>query len=310
MGITRIFYFFMVLAGVSFLSQTGHAQDGTDLILPKPAMVGAFSLQADSGVVFREFDIPVPDPQPGPQADIQMAILQSENNLIAAGSLANLPEYMQSKLSLICDRGGYIDCSLRQTLPAIHSRIETLGLGRPENYAHRFYAPYRFSSTLFSDEDAMYCELDDDKNLYVFDAQYQLTGLVKLGLTQIFPRTSPTMFALEGCDMDPAGNIYVAVSERHASGADAVLVKFSAGLEEIFWVTPRMTAKAPPHFVGDRLFTAHGGSGINDYLFEIDPDSGKVIGREPVPTAVGAILSHGNELLISGYDFGYVVQLR
>ncbi len=299
-------------AGATVLPDAPKAAGGSTTTLPPglPPYVAAFANAADAALRYRSITLPAPAPKPGRQPDIRMTLLASAPDLLSlAETSPDLSPALEAAIGRFCR---YVfGCSLRDagTAATLTPIIGGLGLPEPVDFSFKFFAPHRISS----DRGEVFCELDDAANLYLFrpeDDAFVLSGVVALGLPAIFPANAPANYVLTGCDMDDQGQVYVAISENVFSGSDGVALKFAPGLAQLSWISPHGTANSGLHWVEGRLFSAHGGTGVTDYLFELDPETGAVLGRDKMQTAVEAIFSDRGRLVLAGYDFGRVYALK
>lgn len=280
------------------------------LRLPTPILAYAFEKTAPTVDLNAKYiDPPALAPTPGKQPDIRAKFGPLSPDLPTLARSETFSPVTQSVIERYCTpiRG----CNLRDDggLVLLRDMIEQAGLPRPENFAHKFYAPNHVSTFLDDGAAEVYCEIDNFYSLYIFDDLFELHALRLVWLNKIWPKTEPEDHVVTGCDMAPDGRLFISIAESYLSGSDGAVFAFAPNLDELLWVSPHNTSNAGVHLVGDRLFSAHGGTGIPDYLFELDPTTGQVIGRKKTQTGVDMILSDGNRLILSGYDFAQIVTL-
>ena len=273
-----------------------------------PALVNAFDASEQVFDGYRILTGPPLAPAPGPQADIRASF----GPLAADLPSLKTTDAFGSDLSAAIDRfcAPFRGCNLRDDrgVEALRDRLVQAGYDRPVDFSYKFFAPQHIA-TLSSQAD-LYCEIDDDQNLYVFDGDLVLSAVAKVDLTAIWPTTSFWNRVTTGCDMAPDGRLFVSLAESYVSGSDGAVFAFAPGLTRLLWASPHKTSNGGVHFAQGRLFSAHGGTGVPDYLFELDPETGKVIGRNKVRTGIDMIVSEGDRLILSGYDFAQVITLR
>jgi Caspase domain len=87
------------------------------------------------------------------------------------------------------------------------------------------------------------------------------------------------------------------------------IVKFSQTDRTLKWVSPLNVSDANLLFSQGRLLSANGGSCVDDYLYDINLDTGAINARAKLPTAVERMDEKDGRLTLELYDSAAVYQL-
>jgi hypothetical protein len=132
---------------------------------------------------------------------------------------------------------------------------------------------------------------------------------VKLGVEAGAPESSieNTGAAIKGDDL------YVSVDGGHrctdVPRKFGLIAKIGLSDLNVKWVSPFNVSDANLVFSGDRLFSASGGSCVDDFLYEIDTSSGAVGGRAKLPSAIERMDEWDGKMTLELYDGAGVYQL-
>jgi hypothetical protein len=76
------------------------------------------------------------------------------------------------------------------------------------------------------------------------------------------------------------------------------------------WVSPYNVTNYNMAISGDSLFTADGGSCQDDHLYQLNKNTGQVLGRMKLPSQADALVVDGDKLIVKLYDGAAVYQLN
>jgi hypothetical protein len=88
-----------------------------------------------------------------------------------------------------------------------------------------------------------------------------------------------------------------------------IIAKFGIADRSLHWMSPLNVSDANLIIAGGRLFSANGGSCADDFLYEIDMQSGQIAARAKLPSAVERMDESDGKLTLELYDGAGVYQL-
>jgi hypothetical protein len=107
--------------------------------------------------------------------------------------------------------------------------------------------------------------------------------------------------------VETAHQTYAAAS----GGRNGYVAAIDLRTRKTLWRSPALVANAGTFVLaGDALVTGYGFTDEPDYLYLLDPRTGRVRDRVLLPSAPERIVRRGNRLLVHTYDHDVVVELR
>ncbi|NDW05303.1 hypothetical protein [Jiella pacifica] len=268
---------------------------------------------ADQSAGVAALDLPRPAPNPGPQRDIAVTRLAAGPDLASvAAAVPDIGPYDRS-LGEPCridwiDRCAWVPEALADRL---YDALREAGADpsrhdEPYFYVSRFGPDDRliisrtesFGEGDFSLVNALADRNGDIEKLFAIPISRAGQGL-EAGDSEA---TVAVLSASEGED----GAIYLTIDTPSRCGDRArragLLARTNGELSEVDWVGPFNVSDTNVVVRGGRVYGASGGSCEKDYLYELDAATGRVTGRNVLPTAADFLVGAGDHLLIDLYE--------
>jgi uncharacterized caspase-like protein len=108
-------------------------------------------------------------------------------------------------------------------------------------------------------------------------------------------------------------NLYVSFDGSHrctdVPRKFGFVVKFDMASQDVKWVSPFNVSDANLLLEGNALYTANGGSCVEDFLYRLSSETGQIEARFKLPTAIERMDIKGNKLTLELYEGAGLYQL-